>query len=221
MKTTLLFTTLLLVIATHMYAQDFTATKNVLLDMRSGSSPEVLNALDDYKPVTEREKRLYSRNTDSLRVMIQRYAWEIYQAELNGRKNYNLPDKDALREYVKYADSGFPSILIPKTVVKKLVRDGYDADYYFSLGVSVDLRSLLGGFDSNIKPAVSCDIKVFSPDRDVVKKVDHRYQSETPIRSWDFPGHSFDKLAFDHIMILVRKLKPYVEAAVKEAVAKM
>lgn len=204
-----------------MDAQDFTTTKNVLLDMRSGSSPEILNALDDYKPETEREKRLYNRNMDSLRVMMQRYAWEIYQAELNGRKNYNLPDKDALREHVKYADNGFPSILIPKTVVKKLVRDGFEADYFFSLGVSVDLRSLLGGFDSNIKPAVSCDIKVFSPDRDVVKKVDHRYQSDTPIRSWDFPGHSFDKLAFDHIMILAEKLKPLVRQAVKETVEMM
>jgi hypothetical protein len=77
-----------------LYAQDFTTSKNVLLDMRSGSSAAVLlNALDDYEPETEREKRLYNRNIDSLRVMMQHFAWEVYQAELNERKKFNLPEK--------------------------------------------------------------------------------------------------------------------------------
>ncbi len=217
----ILFLFLCCIFTSLVYTQDFSTTKNVLLDMRSSSSPEVLNALDDYDPETEREKRLYNRNMDSLRVMMQRYAWEVYQAELNGRKKYNLPDKDALRDHVQYADNGFPSILIPKTVVKKLVKNGYDADYYFSLGVNVSHRSALGGLSSNVKPTVDVDIKVFSPERDIVTKVDHRYKSDTPIRSWDFPANSFDKLAFDHIMILAEKLKPLVKQAVKEVVAKM
>ncbi len=220
MKTKILTLSFLVLLIAGVNAQDFTSTKNVLLEMKSGSSPDVLNALDDYDMVTEREKRLYNRNLDSLRVMMQRYACTIYYAEVNGRKKYNLPDKDALRDHVKYGKHGFPSILIPKTVVKKLVKNGYDADYYFSFAVSVDLRSLLGGFSSSIKPTISCDIKVFSPEREIVKKVNHSYKSNTPIRSFDFPMNSFDKLAFDHIMILSEKLKPLVRQAVKETVAK-
>jgi hypothetical protein len=205
-----------------LYAQDFTTSKNVLLDMRSGSSAAVLlNALDDYEPETEREKRLYNRNIDSLRVMMQHFAWEVYQAELNERKKFNLPEKEALRGHVQYATDGFPSILIPKTVVKKLAKNGYDADYYFSLGVDVTHRASLGGLSSNVKPIINCDIKVFSPERDIVAKVDYRYKSETSIRSWDFPANSFDKLAFDHIMILADKLKPLVRQAVIEVVSQL
>lgn len=221
MKTQISSIILLFFFFTSIHSQDFTTTKNVLLDMRSSSSGEVLNALDDYDPVTDREQRLYNRNVDSLRVMMQRYACEVYYAEINGRKNFNLADKDALRGHVKYGDNGFPSILIPKTVVKKLVRNGYEADYYFSLGINVTHRSALGGLSSNVKPTIVCDIKVFSPEREVVTNVDHRYKSDTPIRSWDFPANSFDKLAFDHIMILAEKLKPLVKQAVKETVSKM
>jgi hypothetical protein len=203
-------------------AQDFTTSKNVLLDMRSGTSAALLlNALDDYEPETEREKRLYNRNLDSLRVMMQHFAWEVYQVELNERKKFKLPEKDALRGHVQYAPDGFPSILIPKTVVKKLVKNGYEADYYFSLGVDVTHRASLGGLSSNVKPIINCDIKVFSPERDIVAKVDYRYKSETSIRSWDFPANSFDKLAFDHIMILAEKLKPLVRQAVKEVVSQL
>ena len=221
MKTTILFLPLFLILSINLQAQDFTTTKNVLLDMRSSSSGEVLNALDDYDPTTEREKRLYNRNVDSLRVMMQRYAWEIYQAELNGRKKYNIPDKDALRGHVKYATNGFPSILIPKTVVKKLVKNGYDADFYFSLGVNVGMRSTLTSLGSNVKPAVTVDVKVFSPEREIVKKIERRYKSDTAIRSWDFPANDFDKLAFDHIMILAKKLEPLVRQAVKDIVAEL
>jgi hypothetical protein len=60
-----------------------------------------------------------------------------------------------------------------------------------------------------VKPIINCDIKVFSPERDIVA-----LQIRT-IRSWDFPANSFDKLAFDHIMILADKLKP-LRQAVKE-----
>jgi hypothetical protein len=210
---------LLILTATH--AQDFTSSKNVLLDMKSSSSPDVLNALDDFKMETEREKKLYNRNLDSLRVMVQYMAYDAFYEELSSKKNIKIADKDALRDHVQYDKTGFPSILIPKTVVKKLVNNGYEADYYFSLGVSVNLPGVFSGINTVVKPSITCDIKVFSPDRDVVKNVDNRYKIDKGFKSFDFPERNFDKLAFDHIMILAKKLKPYVEEAVKEVVEKM
>ena len=221
MKTIPLFFAILFFSFSGLIAQDFTSTKNVLLQMKSGSSSDLLNALDNYEPVTEREKKLLSRNTDSLKVMMQHYAFEVYYAELNIKKRYNLADKNALQGHVKYNKLGYPSIVLPKAVVKKLVKNKYDADYYFSLGVSVEHRSILGSLNSNIRPTISCDIKVYSPDREVVKNITHNYKDSSPIKSFDFPERKFDKLAFDHILILAEKLKPFVRQAVIETVARM
>lgn len=223
MKTSLFFlTSMMSAVFSGLYAQDFTTSKNVLLDMRSGAKQEVLDDLDNYKPFTDREKQRLYANVDSLRSNIQRYAWGIFQAELAKQKNIKIPDKEALKEYdVQYTRNGFPSILIPKTVIKKLTKLGCPADYYFSLGVNVEMRSQFSVFNEKVKPTINCDIKVFSPDREIIKELDHRLKSEEIINSSDISGSTFSKMSYRHILLLVDVLKPMIEQAIKETVEQM
>ena len=174
-------------------------------------STDILDQLDNYEPVTDREKKSYKRHADSLQVRLKRKAFLLFNDLLKEQKNIPLEDLASMEEYINYDKNGFPVILIPKTVIKKLGSKGYQSDYYFSVNVTVGNNALIGGLSGQVKPTISCDVKVFDHDRAVVKKASFQQKANSNIKALSFPGRMFDKMGMDYIDMLVDIIQPQLE----------
>lgn len=202
---------------TTLSAQDLGAAKLTLLKFNATATAGVCDRLDKYEPESEREKLNYRRFQDSLNLHLTRMGVKTLYAQMEA-KSLNLEPTDAIAEWVNYNANGLPNVLIPKTVIKKLIGKGYASDYYLTIQVTAEPRSLVGGFAGGMTPKVACRIKIFDEERKVVAKYDGESVSNTSIRASEFPRPGFDKTSYDHILALVPYLTPLVEAAISNTV---
>lgn len=194
-------------------AQDFTASQNTLLALNVLPGSEILDKLDSYEPKTTREKDNFKESKAYLEAMLTELAINSIYTELAAQKEITLEDKDALRDYITYGKDGLPVVIIPKSAIKKLVKKGYETDYYFVVNLATGLNLLMKGLPGQIKPQVTCTIKVFDQDKKQVKKIEEKVKMKTAIKMKDFPKRKFDKLDKDYMTLLVEKLTPLVKEA--------
>ena len=136
-------------------------------------------------------------------------------------RTFPLESKDAIRDFVTYGNDGLPNVMIPKAVIKKLGKKGYESDYYFSFTMNVDLSTLAKTmkFSGKVKPEYRCSIKVFDKDRSIVKKSEFKQKTKDPLKSLNFPKRKFDKLEKDYMDLLVEEMEPLMKEAIKQTVA--
>jgi len=80
---------------------------------------------------------------------------------------------------------------------------------------------MMAGVSKRVKPKVRCQIKVFNPEREVVKNIESEVLSADFIKSTEFPNLLFDKIGLDYIEMLQTRLEPLVLQAVEEAVGQL
>lgn len=216
----LLLCSSLLFVAVSLYSQDWPGSKNTLLSFSVNSSAEILERLDTYELTTEREKSLYNRYQDTLDARLVRFALSPVYTQLDAAA-IALEPKEALAELVTYGKDGLPSILIPKQVIKRLTNKGYTSDHYFIVKISIEANGFVAGVSKRVKPKVRCQIKVFNPEREVVKNVESEILSANFIKSTEFPNLRFDKIGLDYIEMLQARLEPLVLQAIEEAVTQL
>ena len=119
--------------------KEFTASKNTLLELNAYVASDVIDKLDAYNPISEREKEKLKESKNYLDAKITQLFLDAVYKELAATRNIPLESKDAIRDFVTYGNDGLPNVLIPKSVIKKLNKKGYETDYYFSFSMNVDL----------------------------------------------------------------------------------
>lgn len=211
---------LILAASSSLFGQDWSASTNTLLTFSLQSSAGILDRLDTYELITDREKSLYNRYQDTLSNRLARFALEPFYAEL-ANASITLQPKDALAEYLTYGDDGLPSILFPKRAVKRLANKGYTGDYFFNTKISISANGIVTGTSERVKPKVTCQIKVYDAAGEEVKNVEVEVLSPNFIKSTEFPKLTFDKIGLDYIEMLQKRLEPLVRQAVEEAVAEL
>lgn len=194
--------------------QDLTTSQNTLLALNVLPGNEILDKLDAYEPKTTREKENFKDSKAYLDAMLTELAIQAVYTELVTQKDINLEDKDVLRDFITYGKDGLPVVIIPKNAIKKLMKKGYETDYYFVVNITTGLNLLMKGLPGQIKPQVTCTIKVFDKDRKQIKKVEEKVKTKTAIKMRDFPKRKFDKLDKDYMTILVEKLSPLISNAI-------
>ena len=194
--------------------QDLTTSQNTLLALNVLPGNEILDKLDAYEPKTTREKENFKDSKAYFDAMLTELAIQAVYTELVTQKDINLEDKDVLRDFITYGKDGLPVVIIPKNAIKKLMKKGYETDYYFVVNITTGLNLLMKGLPGQIKPQVTCTIKVFDKDRKQIKKVEEKVKTKTAIKMRDFPKRKFDKLDKDYMTILVEKLSPLISNAI-------
>lgn len=202
------------------FSQDWPGSSNTLLDLSVQSSTEIIDRLDPYEPVTEREKSLYRRYQDTLNARLVQFALTPLNTLLK-EDNISLAPTDALAEYLTYSKDGLPNILMPKRAIKKVGNNGYTTDYFFSFKLIVKAHGAIAGLSERVKPKVQCRIRVFDPSGEEVRDVESEILSSAFVKSSEFPQLSFDKIGLDHIEMLQHRLEPLVIEALKEAIGKL
>lgn len=213
----------LLTTLSSLTAQEFTSSKNTLLELNAIIDSDVMDKLDAYSPISEREKDKLKESKDYLDARVTEIFLNAIYTELADSKNIPLESKDAIRDFVTYGNDGLPNVLIPKAVIKKLGKKGYETDYYFSFSLNVDIPVLAktNKFSGRVKPEYRCTIKVFDEDRAIVKKSEFKQKTKEPLLARDFPKRKFDKLEKDYIDLLVEEMKPLLGEAIKQTVAQI
>ncbi len=200
---------------TTLKAQDFSTSHNTLLGLSVTVSDEVVNRLDRYEVETDRERDLMQRYDDTMNYRMQRLVQEPLFA-LMEEQGISLQPSDALRDFVNYGNDNMPSYLFPKQAIRKILNRGYETDYFFQIKISIEANSLMAGLMERVKPKITCTIKVFDAERDVVKEVQYQYVAADHIKETQFPGIRFDKLGLDYREMLLDRLDPMLMEAIVE-----
>ena len=210
---------LLLELANLADAQSSDSGRITFLDLDASVSPDLLDRLDNYQPMTDRERVLLKNNLDSLTAWISvDLAIALYEAF--ERKGLPFEPVDALRDYLPYDHMGLPSVLIAKSAIKKLDKQGYRSDLYFSFQLNVGVRGILQGIGTRIRPKMECTLKIFSPERELIRTLQVDWAAEEHIDSAEFPRRRFDKLSFDHLLQLYDRLRPALVSLAVEAASR-
>lgn len=218
MRKTLVF---IIVLSSNLvFGQDFESSKNTLLNLNTIAGSELLNKLDPYEPKSSREEERLKIAKEFYDKLISNYALEVLYEELKSRKGIILEDKSALKSYITY-DDGLPVLFIPKSAIKNITKKGYVTDYFFNVALSVSLNTVMQALPGKAKPEVTCTIKIFTPERDLTKKVSQKIKDKKGVRNKDFPKSKFDKLNTNSVRLLVDMLKPYIKVAISEAIGKI
>ena len=202
-------------------AQDFTTSQNTFLSLSANPESALLDKLDSYEPKTSREKEQYKKNKAYFSALATEMAIGLVYQELETQKGIKLADKDALRDFIPYGNDGLPIVIIPKSAAKKMKKKGHETDYYFHFSVATGVSLVMKGLPGQLKPQVTCTIKVFDGDGKVIKKVEEKVKTKTAIKLKDFPKRKFDKLDKGYISMLTQKLKPQITKAVIAAVKQL
>lgn len=215
------FIVFFLLLSYLLHGQDFTNSQNTVLSLRTYASDELTKRLDNYEPKTKREKENYFESKQFYDSALEEYTIAQIYTALTEKAGLKLEEKDALIDYIMYGDNGLPSILIPKSAIKKIVKKGHQTDYYFVFNINIGISIAGTLLPGTLKPEVKCEVKVFSPKKELVKKIVGKNDGKTAIRMKDFPHKKFDKLEIEYMELLVEKIKPMITEAVLAAAEKL
>lgn len=219
-QTILLF---LVFVSANVFAQDFKTSDNTLISLSVKIDDGWIDKLsNDQKLYLDQSKESYKYNKFIMQERMDTTTLaKVYEAITS--KGIPLKDKDALQDFMTYNDNGIPSSAIPKTIIKKVIKKGYETDYYFSVNLmyTLGVGSMVKGLPGQVKPEMKCTIKVFDKEREVVKKAEGKFKLKKAIKRSDFPGRSFSKISERNISLLAKKLQPVIDGAIDAAIKKM
>lgn len=201
-------------------AQKLKNTKNTMLDLSTYIYSGLLDKFDDYEPETKREKELLERNLKYLDSKVEQTALTTIYAQFDS-VGLPLEDKDALIDFVNYSATGLPSPLIPKSTIKKIVKNGYESDYYLIFKINVRYEERSKGILNAVRvvnPEVECKIRIFTPERKLYREVKYALSMTEDMKASDFPGLRFDKLDRAYIDYFYNKIEPVLEEVVAKTV---
>ncbi len=210
-----LFIALFLLSNLCLSAQELAESKNTFLNLLFSTSSLVINQLDGKKASYASQKEAFQESQKYLKALLEEYTVNTLYTELETQKGIRLEEKNALKEYLTYAQ-GLPLVLIPKSAIKKLKKRGYQSDHYFSFTISVD-HDILGATPYEVAPRIKCTLKVFNANRETVKKIEEKYQPETIIKKRDFED-GFSKFNSTDMEKLAEKLKPILHEGIIAAI---
>ena len=201
-------------------AQKLKNTKNTMLDINTYIYSGILDKFDDYEPETKREKELLERNEKYLESKVELTALNTFYAQFD---SVGLPieDKDALIDFVNYSANGLPNPLIPKATIKKIVKKGYESDYYLIFKINIRYEERSKGILNAVRvvnPEVEARIRIFTPERKLYREVKYALSMTEDMKSSDFPGLRFDKLDRAYIDYFYNKIEPILIEVVEKTV---
>lgn len=206
---------LMLLATLNLSAQDLAESKNTFLNLTLITSSSLIDQLDSKKATYKSKQEAYKESQEYLKALMVEHAVNTIYAELATQKGIKLEDKKALKEYVTYA-AGLPLVLIPKSAIKKLKKRGYQSDHYFSFTISMD-HDILGATPFEVSPRTKCNIKIFNANREVVKKIEEKHETDAVIKKRDFE-EGFSKFNSSDMEELADKLKPILTEAIIAAI---
>ena len=199
-------------------AQDFSNSKNTFLNIVFTVSANIPNQLDPKKAILPSDKESAHANQAYLKALLQEYTVTTLYDELSTQHNIVLEEKEALREYTLFSE-GMPLVLIPKSAIKKILKKGYETDYFYSFMVGVT-EDIFGSASFEVIPEVKTTLKIFDNKRAVVKKIDQKYKEDKAIKKRDFEN-GFSKFSDVDMEELAEKLQPAIKESIIRAVKQL
>lgn len=196
-------------------AQDLAASKNTFLSVSFTISSTIAGKLDPKKAVLNSAKESQRTNQAYLKALLQEFAVTTLYDELSTQHNITLEKKEALRDYTLFSE-GLPLVLIPKSAIKKILKKGYETDFFHTIVLSVT-EDIFGSASFEVIPEIKSTIKIFDNKRAVVKKIVQESKVENPIKKRDFE-HGFSKFSDVDMEELAEKLKPIIKENIVMAV---
>jgi hypothetical protein len=115
---------------------------------------------------------------------------------------------------------GYPLIVFPKKTLKKHAdKDLSDNFISATLSITKPMAALVG-----MKPEINVTLKLFSKKGELIKKVSTMHKTDKKISNMGFAvntSESFDKMDYEHALILFDKVEGKIQAAVEEAVLEL
>ena len=216
MKSILLF--ILILSSGLISAQEFTNSSNTFLHLSFVPPTEVFNKLDPYEPATTREKESFENSKKYFQGLVVNHFIKFIYDELEQAKGIQLQPINAMRDYIDYDKDGMPLFIIAKSAINSVMKNGYETDYFFKFDIGAEINIIMKGLAGQVKPNVTCGIKVWDKSKKVVKKANEKYKSKSAIKLTYFPKSKFDKLDDGYMRLLFEKIKPQWETVVKAAI---
>ncbi len=213
-----LFVLVFLCFSLNATAQDLSTSKNTFLNIVFTVSANIPDQLDPKKAILSSAKESARANQAYLKALLQEYTVSTLYEELSTQHNIVLEEKEALREYTLFSE-GMPLVLIPKSAIKKILKKGYETDYFYSFMVSVT-KDIFGSASFEVIPEVKTTLKIFDTNRAIVKKIDQKYKEDKAIKKRDFEN-GFSKFSDVDMEELAEKLKPAIKECIVGAVKQL
>ena len=202
-------------------AQEFTGTSNTFLHLSFVPPTDLINKLDPYEPSTTREKEQFTQSKKYFQGLVVNHFIQFIYEELEQSKGITLASKNALRDYIDYDKDGMPLFIIANSALTKVMKNGYETDYFFKFDIGAEVNIIMKGLAGQVKPNVTCGIKVWDDTKKVVKKVNEKLKVKSAIKLTSFPKSKFDKLDDGYMRMLFDKMKPHWETVVKAAISEL
>jgi len=202
-------------------AQDFSTSSNTFLHLSFIPPTDLINKLDPYEPATTREREQFEKSKKYFQGLVVNHFINFIYDELEQAKEIKLAPKNALRDYIDYDKDGMPLFIIAKSALNKVIKNGYETDYFFKFDLGAEVNIIMKGLAGQVKPNVTCGIKVWDTSKKVVKKVNEKHKVKSAIKLTGFPKAKFDKLDDGYMRLLFDKMKPHWETVVRAAIQEL
>ncbi|WP_341225522.1 hypothetical protein [uncultured Arcticibacterium sp.] len=225
MKKSILLTLLTLGLTSiNSFSQDLKSGKNTIIKVDYLYASLLLNNLDKYAPATSREKKSYDSIQKQLNIDWQNNLYDKALAALS-ENDIKTEPINALENYKVLYNNGFPTILMAKSAIKKMVKNGYNSDNFILIKLSTEADTGLKGASTTtvnkFTPKAKVTIDVFTSDGKKVHSADHTASAPEKVTNKAYFGSRFDKLDDDMILRLKELYEPLISEAISEAVAKL
>ncbi|AWV97188.1 hypothetical protein [Arcticibacterium luteifluviistationis] len=220
-----IFLTLLVISALSIksFSQDLIAGKNTVIKVDYLYASILLNNLDKYAPATPREKKSFDNIQKQLNIDWQNNLYDKAMAAFS-ENDIKTEPINALESYKVMYNNGFPNILMAKSAIKKMVKNGYSSDNFILIKLSTEADTGPKGASSSIvnkfTPIAKVTVDVFTSDGKKVHSAEHKASAPEKITNKAYFAGRFDKLDDDMILRLKELYEPLISEAISEAVAK-
>lgn len=220
MKTiSLIFSTLIL-LCTSINAQESHDQRLAYSYISSTFQKAIFEQLDKSKLHGKSEK-MYKKSMKRLESKTIIY-FENYLTEKLEERGYDMQPLDAIGVMGNSALNleGYPFIFFPKKTLKKHI-DKDIADVFLSatLTISKPAITVVG-----LKPEINVVLKLFRKSGELVNKVSITHKTDKKINNMTFAAknrESFDKMDYEHALILFEKVEGKIKLAVEDAIAEL
>jgi len=217
MKKIIIFIATILLSSIVIKAQENSNQRLAFSYVSSTFQKAIFEQLDKAK-LSGKSEKLYEKSMKRLNEKTIVY-FENYLREKLTEEDYNVLPLNAVDVMGNSALNldGFPFIFFPKKTLRKHKdKDVSDVFVSATLNVSKPAITLVG-----LKPEITVSLKLFSKSGELLKKVSVLHKTEKKINNMSFAAknrESFDKMDYEHALILFDKVEEVIKMAVKDAV---
>lgn len=175
----------------------------------------------DKSKLTGKSLKLYEKSMKKLNAKTLGFFNKYLSEQLKGEPYQVLP----LNTVSSMSNSalnleGYPLILFPKKTLKKNAdKDLSDVFLSATLSISKPIAAVVG-----MKPEILVTLKLFNKDGELLNKVSVNQKTDKKISNMGFAvnqSQAFDKMDYDHALILFSKVEPKIMSTIEEAVAEL